>query len=105
MSDLRAPKAAASRLRIIVFGHIVRGPLGGLAWHHLQYVMGFKRLGHNVFFVEDSGDYPSCYDPSTDTRGIDPTYGLDFAERVFHKVGLSRHSPYQLRIRVPPTSL
>ena len=28
------------RLRIIVLGYIVRGPMGGMAWHHLQYVMG-----------------------------------------------------------------
>ena len=28
------------RSRILVLGYLVRGPLGGLAWHHLQYVVG-----------------------------------------------------------------
>src|SRR5688572_24755994 len=52
-----------SRLRIIVLGYLIRGPVGGLAWHHLQYVMGLVDLGHDAYFLEDSDDYPSCYEP------------------------------------------
>jgi len=77
-----------SPLRIIVLGYIVRGPLGGLAWHHLQYVMGLAGLGHDVYFVEDSDDYPSCYDPARDMTDADPTYGLQFATRTFERVKL-----------------
>jgi hypothetical protein len=77
-----------NKLRIIVLGYIVRGPLGGLAWHHLQYVMGLARLGHDVYFLEDSDDYPACYDPEKYVTDIDPTYGLHFATEVFAKVGL-----------------
>jgi hypothetical protein len=79
---------ATSHLRIIVLGYIVRGPLGGLAWHYLQYVLGLSRLGHEVFFVEQGDDYPSCYDPARDTRGTDPTYGLQFIDETFRRVGL-----------------
>ena len=46
-----------SRLRIIVLGYIVRGPLAGLASHYLQYVLALTRLGHEVYFFEDSDDY------------------------------------------------
>ena len=77
------------RLRIIVLGYIVRGPVGGLAWHHLQYVIGLARLGHEVYFVEDSDDYPSCYDPVRSVTDTDPTYGLQFTKRTFEKVGLN----------------
>ena len=49
-------RETSSRLRIIVLGYIVRGPVGGLAWHHLQYVMGLAHCGHDVYFAEDSGD-------------------------------------------------
>lgn len=83
-----------SRLQIIVLGYIVRGPLGGLAWHHLQYVMGLARLGHDVYFVEDSDDYPSCYDPSRHITDSNPTYGLRFTERVFESVGLGGRWAY-----------
>jgi hypothetical protein len=79
---------AAGRLRIVVLGYIVRGPLGGLAWHHLQYVMGLAGLGHDVYFLEDSDDYPSCYTPPRDTIDTDPSYGLEFARQAFDRVGL-----------------
>jgi hypothetical protein len=75
-------------LRILVLGYIVRGPLGGLAWHHLQYVLGLSQLGHDVYFVEDSDDFESCYDPSRHLVGTDPTYGLAFTSAAFARLGL-----------------
>lgn len=81
-------------LRIVLLGYIVRGPLGGLAWHHLQYAIGFARLGHEVYFVEDSDDYPSCYDPDRNVTDTDPTYGLAFASEVFGRVGLADRWAY-----------
>ena len=62
-----------NRMRIIVLGYIIRGPMGGMIWNHLQYVMGLAQLGHDVYFVEDSGDYPSCYNPITWQTNCDPT--------------------------------
>jgi len=75
-------------LRIVVLGYLVRGPLGGLAWHHLQYVLGLLALGHDVLYVEDSDDHEwSCYDPSRGVTDTDPTFGLAFAESVFDRAG------------------
>src|SRR5712691_4861573 len=79
---------ADNRLRIIILGYIVRGPLGGLAWHHLQYVLGLAALGHDVWFIEDSDDYPSCYDPARNVTDTHPSYGLRFASRAFERLGL-----------------
>ena len=87
-------KGPTSRLRVVVLGYIIRGPLGGLAWHHLQYVMGFAQLGHDVYFVEDSDDFPACYDPLTDSSSTDPSYGLRFATDAFARVGLSDRWAY-----------
>jgi hypothetical protein len=78
-----------SRLRIAVLGYLVRGPLGGMAWHHLQYVLGLARLGHDVRFVEDSDDYPSCYDPERNVVDEDPSYGLRFAAAALGRLGLA----------------
>ena len=78
----------AQRLRIVVLGYIVRGPLGGLAWHHLQYILGLCALGHDVYFVEDSDDYASCYDPARGVVDTDPSYGLRFAAHAFDRLGL-----------------
>jgi hypothetical protein len=83
-----------SRVRIVVLGYIVRGPLGGMVWSNLQYLMGLDRLGHEVYFVEDSDDYPSCYDPVRDLNDTDPTYGLRFATRTLERVGLGNRWAY-----------
>jgi hypothetical protein len=83
-----------SGLRIVVLGYLVRGPLGGLAWHHLQYVLGLARLGHTVTFAEDSDDYPSCYDPDRGVVDADPAYGLRFAAETFGRVELGGRWAY-----------
>ena len=83
-----------SGLRIIVLGYVVRGPLGGMVTSNLQYLMGLARLGHDVYFVEDSGDYPSCYNPVTYVTDTEPTYGLQFATHSFERIGLGDHWAY-----------
>lgn len=77
-----------SNLRVAVLGYIVRGPLGGLAWHHLQYVVGLKKLGHDVLFIEDSEDYAACYNPETNQMGTDASYGLRFIDESFKRLEL-----------------
>lgn len=82
-------------MRIVVLGYIVRGPLGGLVWHHLQYVLGLARLGHDVTFVEDSDDHPwSCYDPERHVTDTDPSHGLRVARDLFARVGLGERWTY-----------
>jgi hypothetical protein len=73
---------------------VVRGPLGGLAWHYLQYVLGLARLGHDVWFVEDSDDYPGCYHPATGEVDADPTDGLAFARAAFERLDLPHRWAY-----------
>jgi hypothetical protein len=43
------------RLTIIVTGYAATYPVGGATWDYLQYVLGFKRLGHRVYYLEDTG--------------------------------------------------
>ncbi len=77
-----------SGLRIVLLGYIIRGPLGGMTWSELQYLLGLARLGHDVYFIEDSDAYPSCYDPSRHTTDIDPSYGLRYAAEILKRVGM-----------------
>ncbi len=83
-----------SKLRIVVLGYIVRGPIGGRAWHHAQYVLGLAKLGHDVCFVEDSEDYPACYDPRSNECGTAASYGLRFIEEFFNRLGLKENWAY-----------
>lgn len=87
------------RLRILVLGYIVRCPLGGMTWHYLQYALGLARLGHDVCFIEDSEDYPACYDPSRHIIDTDPSFGLEYARGVFERYGLGERWSYYDRHR------
>ena len=81
-------------MRIVVLGYIVRGPLGGLCWHYLQYMIGFRQLGHEVLFLEDSDDYPGCYDPSVNETATEPSYGVEFITKLFTKYELQNNWAY-----------
>ena len=69
-------------LKIVCSGYMIRYPLGGQTWHHLQYIVGLQRLGHSVTFVEHHGWANSCYDPSRNIMTSDPTYGIAYLERL-----------------------
>ena len=48
---------------IIVGAYMVRYPLGGMMSWVFQHLVGFKALGHEVYFVEQFGYENSCYNP------------------------------------------
>ena len=50
-----------STLKVIVTGLIGQYPLGGVTWDYLQYVLGLQQLGHDVYYFEDTGQWP--YNP------------------------------------------
>lgn len=47
---------------VIVAGTIGRSGLGGQAWAVLQYLLGFRALGHDVYYLEDCGISSWVYD-------------------------------------------
>ena len=51
------------RRRIIVMGYMASCPIAGVVWQHLHYIVGLQRLGHDVYYVEDSSRYP--YNPTS----------------------------------------
>jgi hypothetical protein len=89
-----AASPPTNRLRIVLLGYIVRGPIGGMTWHHLQYILGLRALGHEVLFLEDSDDYPSCYDPSRHVVDCNATYGLKYADGIFRRYNLGENWAY-----------
>jgi hypothetical protein len=81
-------KHGASKLRILILGYLVRGPMGGMCWQNLNYMAGLARLGHEVYFLEDSDDYDSCFHPATWQMDRDPRYGFRFTDRALRGIGL-----------------
>ncbi len=45
-------------MRIIILGGMGRIPFAGTVWQVLNYAEGFRRLGHDVYYVEDTGQWP-----------------------------------------------
>ena len=81
-------RTSQDRLRILVMGYIVRGPMGGMTWHYLQYLLGLQALGHEVAYLEDSGDSEyCCYDPERGLTDANPAYGLNYTNMVFRRSG------------------
>jgi hypothetical protein len=70
-------------LRIVVSGMVGVYPVGGVAWDYLQYVIGLARLGHDVFYHEDTWSWP--YHPVEKTRTADGAYSAGFVGRFFER--------------------
>jgi hypothetical protein len=57
------------KLTIIMTGYAATYPVGGATWDYLQYVLGFQRLGHRVYYLEDTGRW--TWDVRQDTFSDD----------------------------------
>lgn len=72
---------------IIAGGYMVRYPLGGMLSWGLQWLIGLKRLGHKVVFVEKSHYPDSCYNPRLRSVGNDYEYGLKTTAELLSRFG------------------
>jgi hypothetical protein len=84
-------------LKIVCSGNLIRYPLGGFSWHHLQYLVGFARLGHEVTYVEDYGWADSCYDPARGDMTSDPSFGIAYLLKLLRphsSLGLDKNWCY-----------
>jgi hypothetical protein len=82
-----------SRLRIVVAGLIGSYPLGGMAWHYLQFVVGLMRLGHDVFYLEDSGRDP--YNPVEKTPSERCSFNVEYLSRVMSRFAMRDRWAYR----------
>src|SRR6516165_3202788 len=88
-----------SRLRIIVTGLIAQHPqIGGIAWHYMHYILGLDRLGHDVFYFEDSGEWPYVLagrPRHSDWVAHDARQNLSHLDRVMRRFGLDSRWAYR----------
>ncbi|MCX7915157.1 MAG: glycosyltransferase family 1 protein [Verrucomicrobiae bacterium] len=80
-------------MRIIVTGLVGQYAFGGVAWDYLQFVGGFRQLGHEVLYVEDTGRWP--YDPVQATYSADCSYSVRFLRMVMDQLGLGDQWVYR----------
>ena len=55
-------------------------PIAGVIWQHVHYVVGLQRLGHDVYYIEDSARLP--YNPET----FEVNNEFDYAAKVLNRL-------------------
>jgi hypothetical protein len=74
-----------ARKRIVVMGFMAGCPIAGVVWQHIHYIVGLQRLGHEVYYIEDSARLP--YDPTTFEVTNDYSYALKNLARLAAQFG------------------
>src|SRR5512136_922735 len=57
----RRKSPAEAKGRIVVFGILFWYPLAGVTFQFLHYLLGLRRLGYDLYYLEDCGHW--VYDP------------------------------------------
>src|SRR5881392_722930 len=68
------------RKRLIVMGFMGSCPIAGVIWQHIHYIVGLQRLGHDVFYIEDSARLP--YNPAT----LEVNNEFDYAAKILERL-------------------
>ncbi|PYT15203.1 MAG: hypothetical protein DMG59_14660 [Acidobacteria bacterium] len=79
--------------RIVVVGTLASDPYAGMAWMHMQIVVGLRRLGHDVYYFETTSSWP--YDPILRSRVCDSTYSVQYLARVAESFGIPDRWAYR----------
>jgi hypothetical protein len=91
-------------LRIVIMGILGRTPLAGVSWQVLHYLEGFRRLGYDIYYIEDTGGW--AYNPrrKTDDNGSEYTYAINcqyavnYVAKLMSSFGLQDGWAYRSRV-------
>ncbi len=81
------------KLKIIVSGFIGLYPTGGVFWDYMQYPLGLKLLGHDVFYIEDTGQYSFYKSPGKDWD--DPSDTIRYLDVTMRDFGFENNWAYR----------
>ena len=87
------------RKKIIVLGFMGGMPIAGVIWQHIHYIVGLQRLGHEVYYVEDTSNYP--YDPVAFNISEDYSYAAQTLGRLAEEYGFQGRWAYCARYKDP----
>jgi hypothetical protein len=94
----------SKNLRLVVMGILGRTPLAGVSWQVLHFLEGFRRLGHDIYYIEDTGGW--AYHPlrttveheSEDAYAINLQYAVSHVAKVMSWYGLQDRWAYRSRV-------
>jgi len=79
--------------RVVVCGVMGQSPFAGVTWQVLHYLEGFRRLGLDVTYLEDTGEWP--YDPLSNVVSAVPTYTVGYLKAALARCGMDDHWFYR----------
>lgn len=79
--------------RIVVLGTLASDPYAGMAWMHMQIVLGLLRLGHDAYYFETTSAWP--YDPQQQAKVCQSDYSVAYLARVAHSFGIGDRWAYR----------
>src|SRR5215510_5176553 len=95
----------SGRAQVVIMGILGRTPLAGVTWQVLQYLEGFRRLGFDCYYIEDTGDWPFNPELELTTRAYDSAqyavnceYAVNYVARVMSWYGFGDRWAYRSRI-------
>lgn len=78
-------------------------PIAGVIWQHLHYIVGLQRLGHEVYYIEDSARYP--YNPQTFLTVPDYSYAVEILARLAKEFDFEGRWSFCARYFHPPQTV
>ena len=76
------------RKKIVVMGFMGSIPIAGVIWQHIHYIVGLQRLGHEVYYIEDSARLP--YNAQTFDTSNDYSYAAKVLAQLANEFGFER---------------
>lgn len=87
LAPLRGSYPQPHRGQVVVWGLLASHPFGGMAWQVLHYIAGLRRLGFDVWYVEDSDEH--VYNPVSFCRSPEYSANVEYLQRFMNAVGMS----------------
>jgi len=85
-------------------GILGRTPLAGVSWQVLHFLEGFRRLGYDIYYIEDTGGW--AYNPlqkahdneSEPTDASNCQYAVNYVAKLMSSFGLQDRWAYRSRV-------
>ena len=101
---LASPYPPATRGKVVVWSLLATFPFGGMTWQPLHYLAGLRRLGFDVWYVEDSDR--DIYSPTTFCPTSDYADNVSYLADHMDRVGLGDRwvfrPPGRIFVLAPP---
>jgi hypothetical protein len=74
-------------MKIVFAGCLGRFPIGGHAWIDMQYLAGFRELGHEVIYLEECGPESWVYNWEAEQVTSDLEYPTRYVQNCLEEIG------------------